>query len=317
MAGLKNALKLVAFSALGSAPVLARRLAAIRRTGAVTILNLHRVSDDDGSGYRPLAPGLFDELLTYLKQHFAITTFARLHEDADRPRLILSFDDAYKDFIDVAVPVLARHGLAANQNVIPDCVETGLPPLNIIAQDFVGKAPGELVRKLDVPGFAMAGIDPAGYRLSAFIKNKSQAEQDRLRDVLIPQFHAWDAFRTTAMMTRDEIVEVAGAHEIGAHSYHHASMRYETEDYVRDDVRRCQDYFGTRLGLPMNIYAFPNGSHDPAHIRIVREAGVEHVLLVAEDFDNGRDGHKRFTFDALGSREVRFRALGGLRRVAA
>lgn len=314
---LRSILKTCAFSVLGSAPVLAHRLAAIRDGGAVTILNLHRVSEDDGSDYRPLAPKLFDELLGFVTQRFTVTTFARLVEPSIKPRLILSFDDGYKDFIEVAAPILAKHKVAANQNIIPDCVETQLPPLNVMAQDFVGKAPPELVRTLAVPGFINGRTEDLGFRLSAFIKNKPQAEQDLLRDALTPQFFGWDGFRPTAMMTRDDIRQVAAAHQIGAHSYSHASMAYETDDYLRDDVRRCREYFDLCLELPVDIYAFPNGSCSLGQIDIVREAGFEHVLLVGEDFDNASEGRKRFTLDAFGSSELRFKALGGLRRVAA
>lgn len=309
--------KQLAFQVLGSGFRLRRRRLAIARSGAVTILNLHRVSGDDGSDYRPLSPALFDDLLGFLTRHFALVTFADRDEPASLPKLILSFDDGYRDFLEVAVPILAKHRVRVNHNIIPACTESGLPPLNVMAQDFVGKAPGELVRRLDVPGFDMSDPRRVGFRLSAYLKNKSHAEQEELSRKLVPQFYAWAPFTATPMMTREEVRQVGEAHELGGHSFSHASMEHESDDYLRDDVTRCQSYFETCFGQTMNIYAFPNGSCRPGQIDIVREAGVAHVLLVGESFDVEPAVHRRFTFDAVGGREARFKALGGLKPLPA
>jgi hypothetical protein len=42
----------------------------------------------------------------------------------------------------------------------------------------------------------------------------------------------------------------------------------------------------------------------------VRESGVQHVLLVGQNFANGTSPHKRFRFDAKTFSEARFKALG-------
>ena len=88
---------------------------------------------------------MFDELLSFVNRHFAVVTLSQLRAPTAKPKLILSFDDGYRDFLLHAVPILKRHGLHVNQNVIPRCIESGLPPLNVIAADFVGKAPVELL----------------------------------------------------------------------------------------------------------------------------------------------------------------------------
>jgi peptidoglycan/xylan/chitin deacetylase (PgdA/CDA1 family) len=46
------------------------------------------------------------------------------------PPLILSFDDGYKDFIEVVVRILERHRVIANQNIVVNSVESGRPPMN-------------------------------------------------------------------------------------------------------------------------------------------------------------------------------------------
>jgi peptidoglycan/xylan/chitin deacetylase (PgdA/CDA1 family) len=309
---IREKLKFVAFAALGSKLNASFRAAAIRRAGPRIILNLHRVSEPDGSTYVPLQPKLFEELLVFLTKHFPLYTF---HDEDKLPGVILSFDDGYKDFIEVAAPLMRKHRIRCNHNIIPGCVENGLPPLNVMAQDFVGMAPHSLVHQLDVPGFDLKGSN-LGNRITTFIKNKRMAEQEQLAAHLVPQMFAWDGFRPTRMMSHSDVVQVASEHELGAHSYSHASMKEETLDYLLEDVQRCRSYFRKRLGAPMDIYAFPNGSCTIEQVEAVERAGVQHVLLVGETFDTHPTRHCRFTFDARSLGEMRFKALGQLQKVA-
>ncbi|MBC7488726.1 MAG: polysaccharide deacetylase family protein [Glaciimonas sp.] len=289
---------------------------AIRNAKVVTILNMHRVAPADGSDYRPIDPAIFKETLRFLRLHFALTTFAGLaNVDSDKPKAIISFDDGYKDFVDYAMPILDECGVACNQNVIPDCIETGLPPLNVIAQDFVGKAPRELVEGLEVPGFCRGVNKNMGTELSRFVKSRSFDAQQLLRDALLTQFFEWQEFLPAKMMSRVEVKEAAKVHEIGAHSYTHASMQFETDKFVAEDVERCRRYFCDTLKIPMEIYAFPNGSYTSSQLRLVLNAGIRHVLLVGDTFDHGEKVHTRFTFDGLTRAEAKFKALGGFARV--
>lgn len=307
---LRGAGKAAVFPMLGRGPWLRRKLDLVRSAGATTILNLHRVGPQDGSGYPPLAPELFDDLLGFVTREFCVVTFDELCEPRSKPKLVLSFDDGYRDFIEYAVPAMKRRGVRANQNIIPKCVETDLPPLNVLAQDFIGKAPRELVAGLDVPGYSAPRDRSFSGRLSHFLKMRSQAQQDRLAEILVPQFFAWDGFKPTPMMSADEVRSLTD-HEIGAHSFAHASMEFETDEYLRDDVKRCAGWFGEELSLPMRIYAFPNGSCRQGQAEQVLKQGIDHVLLVGDAFDRDPHVHRRFTFHATSRPEVRFRAAGG------
>ena len=316
---MRSVFKRLAFALLGSPSVLKRRLDAIKGCdGAITILNLHRVAPNDGSGFRPLDPRIFDDLLSFVNERFSLLTFAALDGPSSKPKMVLSFDDGYKDFIEVAVPIMAKHSVRSNQNVIPGCIETGLPPLNVMAEDFVGKAPKELVRKLVVPGYRIQddGKGAVSVKLSAFIKNRSIAEQRSLAEVLVPQFRGWHGFRSTPMMTLDEVRQVASFHEIGAHSFDHASMAFETMEYLADDLLACREYLFAKLHQSMDVYALPNGSFaNDAQLNMIKDSGVRNTLIVGQNFSAGGYCHNRFNFDASSNNEARFKALGGVTRV--
>lgn len=319
--GMVEGLKRLAFAVLGSGLNVRYRLNKLRHGEVRVVLNLHRVSSVGGSPYEALDPRLFDDLVTFLRREFTLVTFdddgGSQKAIGKKPKAILSFDDGYKDFIETAVPILRRHRVRCNQNIIPACVESQRPPLNVLAQDFLNQAPAEMLDKLVLPGFDMAiNGSVLGLRLSAFIKNRSHVGQKELADILLPQFFAWEEFRPTPMMTREDLRQIGSEHELGAHSYSHASMEYETNEYLVDDVRRCQEYFDRNLGLPVNIYAFPNGSYAKGQLELVERAGIQHVLLVGERLDTDARRHARFTFHARTRNEARYRATGAFRKEA-
>jgi peptidoglycan/xylan/chitin deacetylase (PgdA/CDA1 family) len=106
------------------------------------------------------------------------------------------------------------------------------------------------------------------------------------------------------MMNREEVRQAAAEHEIGAHSFDHASMAQDTDAYLVEDVQRCRAWIEAVTRAPMRIYAFPNGSHRPGQPEAALAAGAEHVLLAGgslgapgPDLRPGRhqDGHKRRT----------------------
>src|SRR5215475_3481725 len=105
--GARHIAKLGATAILASSPMLGARLGRIERAGALTILNFHRVDDRHVSSYGAIAPRYFDELVGWLKSRFRIVTFRDLRELAPhgKPPLILSFDDGYRDFVDVVAPI--------------------------------------------------------------------------------------------------------------------------------------------------------------------------------------------------------------------
>ena len=318
-AGANPLFKRVALAVLGSDMALGAKLRRIARSGALTILNLHRVDDAHPSAYEAMAPRLFDELVGWLAPRFRIVTFAELASLAPngKPPLILSFDDGYKDFIETVAPILAKHGVQANQNVIPGCVESGLPPMNVLMQDFIGQAPASLLREVPLPGLP-EGADPdkraaSGLHASAVLKNRPIAEQKMIFADFQPHFARMDGFAPTPLMTIADIAEVGAVHEIGTHSFEHATMATETDDYVAADAMRSRDWHREKLGAESLIYAFPNGSAGPGHAAIVRAAGYRDVLLTGEIFSSrGAHIHQRFTMYGASAAELRFRATGAM-----
>jgi peptidoglycan/xylan/chitin deacetylase (PgdA/CDA1 family) len=293
-------------------------LEKIRRENLVTVLNLHQVSPHENPFWSPLKPEIFDDLLAFLKENFEVVLFREIEEvKSEKPLAVLSFDDGYYNFYEFAAPLLKKHELRANMNIIPSCVETGAAMWNIRLYDFLNSAPKILIDEIELPGFEhrLTGENFAakvqyGLKISRFLKNRPRAEREKLwRQIgdLIDNSN----FSRTRMMNRDEIEEIAAVHEIGVHSFSHESMEFESDAFFEDDFKKCAEYFENDLGLPLEIYAFPNGSYRKEQIAALQARGIKHILLVGEDYARkGKSVFPRFTIYGSSKIETRFQALG-------
>ena len=142
----KKFIKKFIFLLLGNKYFVEKKIAKINNNNYLTILNLHRVSENDLSSYKPLNPKLFLNLIKFIKNYYYVTSFFEIkelknnfQEITNKPLIILSFDDGYKDFIEIVHPILVEEGVRANHNIIPSCVEKGIPPLNVAINDYLGK----------------------------------------------------------------------------------------------------------------------------------------------------------------------------------
>jgi hypothetical protein len=319
---LRSIVKKLVFELLGSGIRIPIRVQKIANAKHLTILNLHRVSEDDGSAYKPLHPDQFEALLLFLKKNYRFVTVNDLGggcdlEFSDLPLIMLSFDDGYLDFYNYAHPILSKYQIRVNQNIIPNAVDTGRPPLNVMVQDFIGKCTQNQLNRFSIPGFELNCNKndrlKYGALLSNFIKNRPMTEQIRLWEHIQSFDQGVVSELSTPMMSLRHIREISTCHNLGAHSISHATMGFETDDYFLSDLSSCKNWFNSNLQMDVRIYAFPNGSYRQGQIDLALTNGYDKVMLVNEKFSKVKeDSWNRFTFHGQSSSEVRFRATGGL-----
>jgi peptidoglycan/xylan/chitin deacetylase (PgdA/CDA1 family) len=296
-----------------------RRLQQIEAQGFSVVLCLHRVSPERNDFWSPMPPAVFERLLRFLVAHFVPSTLDELGTptSSGQPRAVVTFDDGYQDFVEHAMPLLRRYRVPVNQNLVASCLESGRPPWTVELADALAAAPASLLGELRVPGFdrplpGKDGLERARYgaALSNHLKQRSQAA----RAVLWPGVASWMArvpYRATAMMSRKAVQSLVGEVSFGLHSYSHESMAHESMSFFEDDFARGAALF-RGLGLPVDTYAFPNGSYRPEMVEALRARGVRQVLLVDNLFV-ARPGPttQRFLLTSPHFSEASFEALGG------
>lgn len=300
-----------------------RLLRRIERDDAVVVLNLHRVSPERNDFYPPIPPDAFDELVSFLAPRFEVTTFSRLaaRTERTRPAAVLSFDDGFYDFVEHAMPVLARHGVQANQNIIVSTVLTGEPPWTQRLMDLLHAAPQALLAELRLPGFDRPPPGPGpderaryGAAIGSFLTRHPRAARAPLLAEIERSAARLDV-APTRMMGLDDVRRVSATHEVGAHSFAHDLMEVETLEHFREDLERCDAFFREHLGRPVDVYAFPFGGHRPEQVTHLLERGVSAVLVGGDRYARTTGPvYPRFNVAARGSYALRLEALGARAR---
>jgi peptidoglycan/xylan/chitin deacetylase (PgdA/CDA1 family) len=302
----------------------AQALAAIVPQSRVVVLNLHRVNPYRDMFAEAMHPNVFDALVGLLTARFEITTFRALSAEAAAPRrarVVLSFDDGYHDFVEYVLPILERHGVRCNLNLIAGSIATGQPP-------FVGRLSAVLrdlscqqLAEIRVPGFGRnfaPGDDKTIFRnrLSNYLKSRSvESRRDILADSsrwFASAIDTIDVHPQDRMMTAAE-VQACARHELGNHSYSHESMAFQSEDFFLADLERAEDLFAKSRVSP-TAYAFPNGSYTNRQISVLARRGVHDVLLVRQghepvDCPAGTTVWTRYGFQAASVEEAKLKVM--------
>ena len=248
----------------------------------------------EGTWCYPSSPGAgregFARQLRRLKQLATVVPLEdALEALADRQRLpprpvALTFDDGYRDNLDVAVPILEDLGLPATFFLVPGLLSNTVRPWwEVLGRGFALARPAVvhwdgralptrgrqgrrafqwLAERLKV--LDMAGREERVDELLALLQPEEEGAHDRL-------FLDWDGAR-----------ELVRRHfSVGSHSTRHAILSREPpEEQVRDLITSRRE-LEAGLGVQVRLLAYPNGTrtdYDEATIRAATLAGHTHAL---------------------------------------
>lgn len=291
------------------------KIAKIDSNSNLIILNFHRISDDVEYSSKPISTHNFKEIISFLKKNFNIINFETIKEKTNiaKPKLIISFDDGYKDFLNYALPILKEFKITPNQNIIPDCTNNNLPPLNVLMKNFVDQANYELINKLKIPFYDNIFFNnkkKLGLRLSKFIKQLSFQKQKIIKKEIYSQVFNFLEFKPTSMMNITDIVSIKNEVELGAHSYFHSSMKYETDLFFKEDLDSCKQYFQKNFLLDFSIYAFPNGYYKKNNIEYAIKEKIKHILIVDDKLSKiSNNLHTRFGVEGEDINAIKFKSI--------
>jgi len=305
----RRALRGRARSALAALP-LERALRLLRRWPGVLVLNHHRIGDSrDG----PWDPAMFSATRQELDSHLA--TLARLthvigphelhravHAEPGR-RVLLTFDDGYRDNHDLALPLLAAHGLTATFFLATGFLDQPRAPwwdeIAWIVRHAehrpggwgsAGTGAGGGIRPAGggVPS-AGGGPRPTGDAEDTVIaalvaRHKALPAgdgerflDDLARDLGSGRCPAEDA--AGLWMTWDDARRLrAAGMTVGGHTVSHPILARLSPERQREEIAGCATRLREELGEEMPWFAYPVGAPDSftaVTAGLLREAGVE------------------------------------------
>lgn len=254
------------------------------RSGRLTILIYHRVLPAPDPLTGEVDAATFDIQMGALKSCFNVLPLAEAVERLSAGTLparaaAITFDDGYADNVEVALPILQRHGLPATFFIATGFLDGGRM-FNDTVIEAIRRAPGPV---LDVPAAALHGI-----RIGS-LEEKRAAVGNVLRAVkhLESEQRALAAAQVAhsagarlpddLMMSTEQLRSLARAMEIGGHTVNHPILTRVSTAQAREEIQANRAALATIAGRPITLFAYPNGvpvqDYAAEHVALVREAG--------------------------------------------
>lgn len=286
--------------------VLAAALERASRPGpfALPVLTYHRVDDparrpDLYPGLISATPDAFEAQVGYLASRYTVLSL----EDAlgiirDRRRppdrsVLITFDDAYRDLLDVAWPVLRAAGLPATVFVptaFPD-QRTGfwwdrLWAALLANSELESRSIDTPVGPLGIGGEPVPAFRAARDLLKAAPHADAVAAVDRVCSELGPP----DA--EPSVLTWSELGSLAASGlTVAAHTRTHPLLTRIPDAELDDELGGSLEDLRARLGAVLPAVAYPSGAHDARVVGAAERAGYELGFTTVRGGNDVRTSH--------------------------
>ncbi|WP_422928075.1 polysaccharide deacetylase family protein [Singulisphaera sp. PoT] len=264
------------------------------RKPSVLVATFHRIGDPEASpfyhGVFSASPEAFRAEVMHLRDRFRLISMDELVAladsgfEVDRPTALITFDDGYRDNLEVALPILEELGAPATFFIPTGFFdEPKIPWWDHVA--YVMKRSGRERLVLDWPeavdieltpgaripeimrviGLYLDGKIDDEARFRAYLEERAKVVVDEaaLGSAL---FMGWEGVRRL----------VSSGMTVGAHSRSHRRLSSLSEDEQRDELEGSKKILEREVGREVTTIAYPfgwAGTYDERTLRLTREAG--------------------------------------------
>jgi peptidoglycan/xylan/chitin deacetylase (PgdA/CDA1 family) len=229
-------------------------------------------------------PAVFARQMQHLARHYHAVSIPQLlsaienGEPLPKRAVLITFDDAYADFAEIAWPILKRFRLPATMFVptaYPDHPERAFWP-DKLYQAFNATSKTELCA---TPfGRLPLGNPEAKRRVLRMVQDYCTAIPDeeamRLVDWVCAQLVERQAY-FGSVLTWDQLRQLAKEGlTLGSHTKTHCIMTQITRERAREEIRASQDDLKREMGAVLPIFCYPNGNHNDTVISILKDEGI-------------------------------------------
>lgn len=256
--------------------------------GSLSILFFHRVvaQRDELLPSEPTAQE-FDAMMGWLQRQFTVISLSegihRLKEGTlPSAAAAITFDDGYRDNLEVAAPILKRRCMPATLFVATGFLDGGIM-FNDVVIETIRHATGPT---LDLPelGIESLPLDTLSSRreaLSCLLRAiKHLPSNERLMTVNSLAERARVNLPRNLMMTQTQLREFAGqGFEIGAHTKNHPILAVLPDTEAREEISAGREQLEAMLDKRISLFAYPNGrwgkDFDERHVAMARDCGFD------------------------------------------
>jgi peptidoglycan/xylan/chitin deacetylase (PgdA/CDA1 family) len=191
--------------------------------------------------------------------------------------VLITFDDAYRDFGDIAWPILRRYGLPATVFVSSDYPDH---PKRSYWWDRLYRAFSRTrASTVAAPMIGPLALDTVQTRMASLrtvqerVKQLPHADAMDLVDELCREVEH-DPEPTNSVLGWPELRSLASdGVTVGGHTRSHAALDRLPQQDLQDEIRGCRSDLARELGAAPEVFAYPFGAHNDAAVAAVRDAG--------------------------------------------
>jgi len=253
------------------------------------ILAYHRVAelrDTPAVDSRSVSatPHGFARQMKHLARFYRVVSMPEVLEAVEKGRplpkraVLITFDDAYADFAEIAWPILKQLRLPATM-FVPTAFAN--QPESAFWSDRLYQAFAATSRKeINVSPFGNLPLLPAEQKRKSLrtvqdhVTRIPHCEAMRLVDSVCAELGLTRA-QGSSVMTWNQLRELAREGlTLGSHTRTHTIMTKATPEQMHEEVRGSQEDLQREIGACLPIFCYPNGNHNETVVSVLREQGI-------------------------------------------
>jgi len=269
---LKQAARVVAFRLLGFLG-LGRVLHAVnKRAGRIPVIVFHRTSPHPDPFWPPYTPEAFDRLIAFLarRYHFlSVDDLLTKPSEALRGGIVITFDDAWYDFVLHSLPVLRNYQVPTVQFIATGPVhQRSLIWTSLLDQAFRRTKASSLQFTAEGQLHQFSLVDEVSNvqvadHVQRMLKRLPDAVRERTLDILLDQLGTPAPDPHLRLCTWDELRSLQAEVPLHAHSATHPYLPHvEDAERMEAELAGCQRAMEAELGIKPRYLAYPMGGHD-------------------------------------------------------
>jgi peptidoglycan/xylan/chitin deacetylase (PgdA/CDA1 family) len=267
----------------------------------------HRFSDHRKDGF--VSRETFREHVRYASKSFRLIHPDKLFHEVSKWEhgMVITVDDGYRDFYDVAYPILR---------------EASVPAIVYLTTDFID---GKLWLWFDKVDYIMRRADQRKFPFPLLGTEQQFSQKDAARilgelkrigtqerDAQIAKLSEHLGIRIPESPPRDymplsweQIREMAGnGIAFGSHTCAHPILTQSEAEVARSEILRSKQRIQEELGKPVNSFAYPNGDYSASIRQMIKEAGYEYSFSCDYGFINIQDDRYTLSRVPIGDRPL-------------
>ena len=233
------------------------------------LFNFHRVSDEVSPAYPPMPLGTFEKIIRLINRRFVVVPQEELllgtMPNCRKDLCVITFDDAYYDFAEYALPILVKYKTPMSLHVVTDVATTGkmfwTQRLNKVVEAYWKKRKTIANPLLPRQYVMKNGKEVEKAALEIYLHLLGNPERDKVIDILANE--VGDSVETTPMLMWDDIVKLpSDIVAIGSHTHTHRNLMQLPESEVVYELEESYRIIKEKTGTAPISIAYPNGQYN-------------------------------------------------------